>query len=160
VPSHHYTFFANAAVGQDIWRVETGIQLTRQLPLSNLYYQLYYGYAFQPRTEGYNTNYSHLYGELGYFVSPKLAIRGFATAKIGHGLQVNANLKQLTDNRTNDIWFYHDKESAHEYAGLGAGFDYQMNDRYGLSASVQRLVWGRSVFNFKYVYELRLTRGF
>lgn len=159
IPSHSYTFFQNAAVGQRIWRVEPSITVAHQFQFTNLYYQLYYGYAIQQRHLGVNTNYHHLYGELGYFLNPKLAVRLFAVGKFGGGLQAG-QIGPLTQGLTSDYWYRHDQINTHQYAGIGTGVDWQFSDHYGLSASVQKLLWGRSIFNFRYIAEVRLTRNF
>ena len=35
-----------------------------------------------------------------------------------------------------------------------------MGNQYRVSAAVQREIWGETVFDFEYAFELRLTRDF
>lgn len=159
IPSHNYTFFANAAAGQDIWQLELAIDLAHQFDFSNLYYRIGYGYVFTERTLGTSVSHHKLDLELGYFLNPQFSIRAFGIGRVGHGYAA-ADLLPLTNGQTNDFWYHHDQISEHNYFGVGVGFDYRFADKYTLSSSVQRLVWGESVFDFKYAFETRLTREF
>jgi hypothetical protein len=159
VPSHDYTHFAQAAVGQDIWRIEPSIELAHQLDFSNVYYRVRYGYNYTEATANKRVNHHRLDLELGYFVNEKLSVRTFSITKKGQGYKA-FELAPLTDGFTNDLWFHHDQISVHNYAAVGFGGDYHVNDRYTLSASVQKLVWGQTIFDFKYSTEVRLTREF
>ena len=159
IPSHAYTFFSQAAVGQDLQQLELAITLAHQFDFTELYYRVGYGYVFSEKTLGISVNNSRFDLELGYFVSPELTVRISTLGKFGGGLQTN-ELTALTAGLTNDYWYYHDKISAHEYASVGAGIDYQLGNKYTLSATAQKLVWGRTVFNFEYLLDVHLTRQF
>lgn len=159
IPTHDYTFFANAAVGQDLWKLEFAVSLAHQFDFSNLYYRVGYGYVLAEQTLGASINHSRLNLELGYFVNEKLSVRLFGIGKVGDGFSAG-ELIPLTNGQTNDYWYHHDQISEHNYFGVGVGFDYALGDRYTVSASVQKLVWGQSVFDFKYAAEARLTRAF
>lgn len=159
IPSHNYTFFANAAVAQDIWQLEFAATLAHQFAFSNVYYSLGYGYVLTEHTLGTSVDHHRWDLELGYFVNEKLSLRAFTTGRVGHGYTA-AHLIPLTDGQTNDFWYHHDQISEHNYAGLGLGLDYQLGESYALSTSIQRLIWGETVFNFKYAFEARLIRQF
>jgi hypothetical protein len=162
-PSHDYTFFANAAVGQDLWKLEMAISLAHQFEFSNVYYRVGYGYVFAEKTLGISINHSKLDLELGYFINEKLSVRMFGIGKDGDGLSGDelAGLFINPDGQTtNKYWYHHDQIAEHNYFGAGVGFDYAIGNRYTLSSSVQKLVWGESVFNFKYAFEFRLTKAF
>jgi hypothetical protein len=162
IPSHDYTFFANAAVGQDVWKLETAVSLSHQFDFSNIYYRIAYGYVFAQKTLGVSINHSKLDLELGYFVNPQLQARAFGIGKVGDGFGTDlvTGPANLTAGQTNDYWYHHDQISEHNYFGAGVGFDYALGDRYTVTSSVQRLVWGEAVFDFKYAFEARLTRSF
>jgi hypothetical protein len=159
VPSHDYTFFANAAVAQRIWEVEVATTLAHQFDFSNLYYRIGYGYVFTEKTLTTDVSHHKVNLELGYFVNERFSVRGFGIGRVGHGYAAG-HLIPLTAGQTNELWYHHDQISEHNYFSFGAGFDYDLADRYTLSGAVQRLVWGQTVFNFKYATELRLTRSF
>ena len=153
IPSHHYTFFAQAAVGQDLRKLEVALDLAHQLELSNLYYRVRLGHVFVEKTLGQSVDHNKLDLELGYFLDDRWTVKVFGTAKKGNGYTGPID-------RTTEIWYHHDQRAQHNYANLGAGFDYHLDDKYTLSATVQRLVWGRFVFDFKYSLDVRLTREF
>jgi hypothetical protein len=167
IPSHNYVHFAEAAVGQDIWRVEPSLELAHQFDFSNIYYRLRYGYDYTQATHytysgisgSKRVNHHRLDVELGYFFNEKLSGRAFTIAKKGQGFTA-MELGPLTEGFSNDLWFHHDQVSVHNYAAAGVGADYHLGGKYTLSASVQKLIWGVTVFDFKYSTEVRLTREF
>jgi len=153
IPSHQYTFFAQAAPGQDLRKLEVAIDLAHQFDLSNLYYRVRLGHVFAERTLGQSIDHNKLDLELGYFLSEAWTVKVFGVGKKGNGYTGGYD-------RTTELWYHHDQRAKHNYANLGAGFDYHVNDKYTLSATVQRLVWGQFVFDFKYSMDVRLTREF
>ena len=159
IPSHDYTFFANAAVGQDIWFLELAATLAHQFELSNLYYRIGYGYVFSERVLDTTVSHHKINLELGYFVNDHLSVRAFGIGRVGHGYAARI-LVPLTQGNTNEYWYHHDQISEHNYFGAGLGIDYEFSPLYTLTASGQRLVWGQTVFDFKYATEIRLTRKF
>ncbi|MFI4969018.1 MAG: hypothetical protein ACHP7D_02350 [Lysobacterales bacterium] len=159
LPSHDYTFFANAAVGQDLWQVQPAIELAHQFAFSNIYYRIRYGYVFAERTLDTSINHHRLDLELGYFLNDKWSFRAYSIAKKGHGYLAE-DLLPITQGQTNAYWYHHDQISRHDYAAVGAGSDYRFADHYTLSASAQKLIWGQTVFNFRYSLDVQLTRDF
>jgi len=158
IPSHHYTFFAKAAAGQDLRKLELAIELAHQLELSNLYYRVRLGRVFAPETLGQSINHNRLDLELGYFVNETWTVKVFSVGRKGSGYFGPYGKEGFP--MTSEEWYRHDQRAPHNYASLGVGFDYNMDERYTLSATVQRLVWGQIVFDFKYSFDVRLTRAF
>jgi hypothetical protein len=159
VPSHDYVHFAEAAVGQDIWRVEPSIELAHQFDFTEWYYRVRYGYNYTEKILNTRVNHHRLDLELGYFLNEKVSLRTFAIGKKGQGYTA-FELAPLTEGFTNDLWFHHDQISVHNYAAAGVGADYRLGNRYTVSASVQKMIWGQTIFNFDYSTEVRLTREF
>ena len=85
IPSHDYQFFANSALGQNLWKVEIGMELTRFLPFSDWYSRLGGGYEFAEQTMDVNVNHFHFNGEVGYFFTPTFSLNVFGIAKVGNG---------------------------------------------------------------------------
>jgi len=160
IPSHDYTFFANSAVGQDLKKLELAVSLEHQFDFTEIYYRARYAYVWAEKTLGISIDHSLLDLELGYFLNPRCSVKVFSLGKFGGGLQANQVNPLTTDNFTNSIWYHHDQISAHEYVNLGVGLDYNLGDKYTLSASAQKLVWGNTVYDFRYVLDVRLTRSF
>ena len=153
LPSHNYTFFANAAVGQDVPKLEFAIELAHQFELSDLYYRASAAHVFARKTLGQSIDYNKLDLELGYFLSDTWTIKAFGVGKKGQGFTG-------TYDMTTEEWYHHDQRAPHNYATVGAGFDYNLSDKYTVTATVQRLVWGQFVFDFKYSFDVHLTREF
>jgi hypothetical protein len=153
IPSHRYTFFAQAAPGQDLWKIEVAIDLAHQFELSNLYYRARLGHVFAEKTLGQSIDHNKLDLELGYFLNDSWTVKAFGVGKKGDGYTGGYD-------QTTELWYHHDQRAPHNYANLGAGFDYHLNDKYTMSATLQRLVWGEFVFDFKYSMDVRLTRDF
>jgi hypothetical protein len=159
IPSHDYTFFSWAAVGRRQRQLELAISVAHQFDFSNIYYRVGYGYIFVEKTLGINVNNNRFDLELGYFVSPQLTVHVSSLGKFGGGLQTS-ELFPLVDGATNAYWYNHLKIAADEYASIGAGIDYHFMEKYTLSSSLQKMIWGRTAYEFKYIFDLKLTREF
>jgi hypothetical protein len=153
LPSHNYTFFANAAVGQDIPKLELAIDLAHQFELTNVYYRVRAGHVFAKKTLGQSIDYNALDLELGYFLDETWTVKVFGVGKKGNGYTGPYD-------QTTELWYHHDQRAQHNYANVGAGFDYHINDKYTVSTTLQSLVWGQFVFDFKYSLDVHLTREF
>jgi len=153
IPSHQYTFFGQAAVGQDLQKLEVAVDLAHQFELSNLYYRLRAAHVFVEKTLGQSVDHNKLDLELGYFLNETWTVKVFGVGKKGDGYPGGYD-------RTTELWYHHDQRAKHNYANLGAGLDYHVNDKYTVSATVQRLIWGQFVYDFKYSMDVRLSREF
>ena len=143
----------------DLWQVEFSTVLAHQFDFSNWFYHVGYGYVFTERTLGTSVSHHRLYFDIGYFVNEKVSIRAMTSGRVGHGYSAR-HLLPLTEGQTNDFWYHHDQISEHNYFGAGVGIDYEFGGGYTLSTSVQKLIWGETVFNFKYAFETRLIKAF
>jgi hypothetical protein len=153
LPSHRYTFFAQSAPGQYLWKIELAIELAHQLELSNLYYRIRVGHVFAEETLGQSIDHNTLDLEVGKFLSEAWTIKAFAYGKKGNGYTG-------AYDHTTEAWYHHDQRAPHNYATIGAGFDRHLNERDTVSLTVQRLVWGQFVFDFKYSVDVRLSHDF
>ena len=153
LPSHNYTFFANAAVGQDVKKLEVSVDLAHQLELTNLYYRVRAGHVFAEKTLGQSIDYNKLDLELGYFLDEAWTVKAFGVGKRGNGYPG-------AYDQTTEEWYHHDQRAKHNYANVGVGVDHHIGEKYTVSATVQRLVWGQFVFDFRYSFDLHLTREF
>ena len=157
IPSHEYPHFAQAAVGQNLWKVEMGLELTHYLPFSDWYYRLAGSYTVVEQTIGVNVNHFRLNGKLGYFLSPRMSANVFFQAKDGRG---DKGTKFPPSNRTGEPWYQHDRTSKHSYLNLGMGTDWLLGEHYELSASVLTTVWGDTVHLVDWAASLGITRFF
>ncbi len=157
IPSHDYSHFGNAAIGQNLWRVKLGVDLTRRLHASNFYYSLGYSYEVWERVDGISLDKQHFRASAGYFFTPQLSTWAFANARVGQGRNTN---DFLPGDRSSEAWYQHDRTSEHHYVLGGIGARYRINDRYSLSATAARMLWGRNVHDLKYACNVELSRSF
>jgi len=155
IPTHDYPTYGNAVVGQDIKQLLLAVTLSHQFDFTNFYYKLGYGYAFSDKVLGIDTGYQRFDGELGWFVTQQFSVRGFVTGRAGFGARAGLGPPDF-----DTIWYERQRITQHDYHAFGLGFDYDFGNRYTASASVQREIWGDSVYDFKYAFEARLTRSF
>jgi len=157
IPSHDYQFFANSAVGQDLWRVEFGLELTHFLPFSDWYYRAGVGYNIMEQTVGVNVNHFRFNAELGYFFTPNFSLNVFGIARKGNGNSAQAFPPW---KRTDEAWFQHDRTTRHGSANVGVGADWFFHDNLELSANAFTTVWGDSVHWVDFAGSIGITRYF
>lgn len=157
IPSHDYPHFAQAAVGQNLWKVELGVEATHFLPFSDWYYRVATSYTVVEETLGVNINHFRLYGELGYFLGPTVAAHAFFSGKHGRGDDATAF---PPTRRTDERWYQHDRTSRHSYLNVGIGADWNFHDDYQLSFTWLRSVWGKTVHLVDYSVTVGITRYF
>ncbi|MCJ0825479.1 hypothetical protein MQC88_05820 [Luteimonas sp. 50] len=155
-PSHDYTFFANAAIGQHLRKLKFGADVTRQLADSNFYWSAGYDYEFTEKVMDIGIDKQHARLAAGYFFSPTWSGRVFATMRRSQGRDADF----FSPANRDEYWYHHDQLSRHNYAIAGFGATWRINDRYALSGTVGRMVWGRTVHELKRAYELELSRSF
>ena len=166
LPSHDYPHFGSAAIGQNLWRVEVGANLSHQLEFSNLYYGAGYSYTFVEETLGVNVDYHRVPLRLGYFLSPRLSFEVFAEGKVGNGNDGNdyctlfGPAGQCLRLRQDEWWYQHDRQLRHDYANVGLAATFALNDVYWVSLSTWEMVWGRSLNRLDYALNLTIARRF
>lgn len=156
IPSHDYSHFANAAIGQNLWKLKLGVDFTRRLESSNFYYSFGYSYEAWEKVLGTSLNKHHFRASAGYFFGPRISGRIFVNARDGQGLTTT----EVGSDRTSEIWYQHDRLTKHNYAIAGLSASYRINDAYSVSVTGARMVWGRNVHDLKYAYGVELVRGF
>lgn len=141
IPSHPYEFFGLAAPGDGLEKGTLGLQLATPIGLSNFYTRMEYSYTFVEEAPGsVNVDHHRFQTELGYFFSPRFTGRVFALGRVGNGLNFPEDYPSLTD----EVFYYHDQTMSHEFVNVGAGVEYQVNERYSVSTWMQEIVWGRN----------------
>jgi len=159
-PLHDYTTFAHAAVGTGQARLEAGISAGSRFPgaARNMYWQASYGYALMQKRDDRRVNHSTLALELGWFVSPRFALRGSVSARKTHnGLDFP---EDYGPDRHSDTFFHHDQNVRDDFVNVGLGASYQFNDRYMGFANVGHTVWGENTHLIDYALTLGVSRSF
>lgn len=157
VPSHDYPFFGNAAVGQNLLKLDVGASFAYVPPISDAYYQLEIARVFVEETLGVSIDHWRVHAEAGYFFGPRITGRLFVLIKEGKGLDFPDDFPlRPTDER----WYQHDRLIKHNYINVGAGLEWSMNDRYRLSTSVMTMTHAEMVHVMDYALNVGLSWSF
>jgi hypothetical protein len=148
VPSHNYETFAHAALGRNLREVLIGTNVGwkggEESFLSNVYTQTRFSYGFVERVLDRSHNRTNIDSELGYFLTPRLALSGLASFQKHHGNPLDRDFSKGPEQWT--------EEEEHDHMGLlradqldvGAGVAFRLNARTSLFATALHTVWGRN----------------
>lgn len=146
IPTHDYTFFAHSAVGENIRQLNMGVNIGAQLKplLPNAYFQVRYAYVMREKIEveglSYGSNQSLTRSEFGYFLTPRLTLKGIGILQISHG---GLNIEDFKV-RTNELFYHHDQVQRINFLELGGGFDIAINKSVDVFASILTTAWGHN----------------
>ena len=160
VPSQEYPFYGNAAVGQQLTRLQVGSSFMWYPGLSNAYYSADVGYVFVEKTLGVSVNYWNVRAEAGYQFGPRISGRLFGLLKQGSGLSVPGAFPGFPGQLTDELWYQHDRTLKHNYLNIGIGLDWVLNDQYSVSSNYMEMVWEDQVNILEYAFTLSLVRSF
>ena len=160
IPSHEYPFYGNAAVGQQLTRLQVGSSLMWYPGLSNAYYSADIGYVFVEETLGVSVNYWNIRAEAGYQFGPRITGRLFGLLKKGSGLAVPTNYPGFPGQLNDELWYQHDRMLKHNYMNIGIGLDWVLNDDYSISSNYMEMVWADQVNILEYALTLSVARTF
>lgn len=160
VPSNEYPFYGNAAIGQQLTRLQLGSSLMWYPGLSNAYYSADIGYVFVEKTMGVSVNYWNIRVEAGYQFTPRITGRLFGLLKKGSGNSVPDNYPGFPTALTDELWYQHDRMLKHNYMNIGIGIDWALNDNYSISSNYMEMVWADQVNILEYAFTLSLARAF
>jgi len=143
IPMVNYEHFAHSAVGNDAWEVRMGFfvghRFERRLP--NAYYQVQYSYSIAQEFMGIRPNRNRFNGEFGYFLSPRVAVRGLALSQV-----MTEGLDMFKDypNRsaTNPLWRQHDRISRVDFFTVGGGVSFSLTRKLDVFGSLLTMPWG------------------
>ena len=160
IPSNEYPFYGNAAIGQQLTRLQVGSSLMWYPGLSNAYYSADISYVFVEKTLGVSVNYWNIRAEAGYQFGAHMTGRLFGLLKKGSGLSVPDDFPGFPDQLTDELWYQHDRMLKHNYMNIGIGFDWVLNDRYSVSSNYMTMIWADQVNILEYALTLSVARTF
>lgn len=160
VPSQEYPFYGNAAVGQQLTRLQVGSSFMWYPGLSNAYYRADIGYVFVEETLGVSVNYLNVRAEVGYQFGPRLTGRLFGLLKKGSGNSVPTDYPGFPDQLTDELWYQHDRMLKHNYLNIGIGLDWALNEHYSISSNYMEMVWEDQVNVLDYAWTFSIARAF
>lgn len=166
VPMSDYATYGNAAIGKQLWEIPVGVSLEFTPYFSDWFFQGDLAYVFSEKLLGVNLNYWLAYLAAGYYVTPRFAPRIFVTRR--YAPTALEFPEDFTDDFTfgtpedfdNEYWYQHDRTLQHNYLDAGIGFDYILNERYGVSATYFQTIDPDNVAEVEYAFTLALTYRF
>jgi hypothetical protein len=137
VPLQSYTSEGHAAAGKHLRALEVGAALARTLYpfLPDAYVAATYAYTAQERTVDHTMHINKIDMELGYFVTPRLSLKGAASyAEVRGGVEWDVAVT-TTGEFTGGAEFieyiaYHDRLANEQWWRVGGGAGYALTPRY------------------------------
>ena len=150
IPSHHYEGLGHAAIGKDLRAFLMGVSVGGFLDsvAPGLYFQTRLSYGVAQEVAGIRPNRSSLDSEVGYFVTPRLAVRFLESLQITHdGLRIlrEAPPPDFADPQVVILVLNHDRLLQNTFLNLGGGVGFALTDSLDMFAAVVGTVWGRNV---------------
>ncbi len=165
LPSHNYETWAHSAIGTDVRGVAFGVDVGRVLDpvLPRAFFQAQASYAVVEHIAGYRPNRSQFNGELGYFVTRRLALTALQNLTVTYsgclfpgGSGTKDDCLGVSRERTTN----HDRIFKGNFLNLGGGFSLALSDSWGLFGSAQTTVWGRNGHALNHGFVFGFSRTF
>lgn len=159
-PIRDYTVFAHSAVGTGQAQLEAGVNVGGRLPApaQNLFWRAGAAYAYMDKAGDRRVNHGTFDLELGYLLTPRLTVRGvLVKRKTYNGLDFP---EDYAHSHSDDTFFHHDQNIRDDFLNVGAGVDYQLNDRYTGFANLGRTLRGDNTHLIDYAITVGVSRGF
>ena len=157
IPSHHYPSLAHAAVGKDLRALVVGGAVGGFLDavVPGIFFQAQLSYAVMQEVLDIRPNRSRVDAEMGYFVTPRLAVRFLESYQVTHhGIDLIAFSAPMTVGEIHghpEIPFtveyrrLHDRLQRSNYLNLGGGINFAVNESLEIFAAAANTVWGESI---------------
>ena len=150
-PSHHYESLGQAVVGRDLRALVVGTAIGG-FPdvLPGLYFQGQVSHAFVQKVLSVRANQSALDGEVGYFITPRIAARFIEAFQFTHdgiefvGLRPAIVLHD-TQETSRDIVLNHDRLLMTRVVNIGGGVSVGLSQTVDVFASATQSTWGRNI---------------
>jgi hypothetical protein len=151
-PAGQYQHFAHSAIGSDMWEVGLGFSAGRRLDpwLPNAYFQTRYAFVITQQVPipsyhlSIRPNHSRMDGEVGYFLTPRLSVRGLLSAQVTHSGMEFTDFPPPIQLASNELWTHHDQISAIHYFNAGAGVAFSLTKSLDAFATFEKTAWGEN----------------
>ena len=154
IPSHDYPALAHSAVGKDLRALAVGGAVGGFLDKvrPGIFFQAIVSYTITEEVLDIRPNRSHVDTELGYFITPRLAVRFLQSYQVTH-----AGFDMIAFNMTDAIIHgtdihippsyrrEHDRLQRSNYLSFGGGVGFALNNSTELFAAVGNTTWGENV---------------
>lgn len=169
VPSHHYNSRGHSVAGQDLRALMLGATVGgfADAVVPGLFYQSQFSYGVFEKVLDIRTNRTRVDSEVGYFVTPRLALRFLVGYQLTHdGLDKIYTLDPASrppsfrihsrptviaaalasgDPLYNQIGPNHDRLLRANFLSLGGGIAFRVTDTLDIFAAASKMAWMRNV---------------
>jgi hypothetical protein len=162
IPSHHYESLGHSTVGLDLRALVVGVTAGGFVDaVPEIYYQAQLSHAIVQQVLGIRPNRSRVESEVGYFVTPRFAVRFLESFQFTHdgwdfiqpaGPPVDpfARIHSRPDDPiTIEIRRNHDRLMRSNFVNLGGGFIFGATDSMDIFAALATTVWGENIHPHK-----------
>ncbi|MDX1555440.1 MAG: hypothetical protein R3212_05385, partial [Xanthomonadales bacterium] len=101
------------------------------------------------------------YLSAGYYVTPRFVARVFLTTRDApNALSFPEDFDPYEEKYDNENGWRHDQTVQHNFTDAGVGFDYLINDRYTIDATLYKTVDSENLAEVDYAFSFSVTRRF
>jgi hypothetical protein len=139
VPSHHYRTVGEAAAGQDLMALHTGVNVGRLLDpvLPNAYAHARYTYSFVQRLHDIPLDRSSAELEVGYLLTPLISVRA-----LGNWMKTHGGIGFWEAYEDLVVFLSHDRMLATRFWQVGGGVTASLTDSIDLDGAFLKAVSG------------------
>lgn len=161
MPASNYPIYGSAVIGRGLNELHLGVSLDFIPYFSDWVFQADLSYTISEKVVGVNLNYWLAYLSASYYVTPRFAPRLFVTGRTApNGLNWPEDFEPYEERYDNENGWRHDQTLNHEYINAGIGFDYNVNERYGISAIFYRTIEANNLVEVDKAFNIGFTRRF
>jgi len=145
VPSHDYVTFAHAAIGRNLRELLVGTNIGWQGGesfLPNAFFQTRINYSFVEKVLGRSHNRTNIDMEVGYFLTPRLAVTGIASYAKHHGGLDYDSSRTIPEQWTPEELLNHDELMRSDQLDVGGGASFRVSRSTSVYANVLTIAWG------------------
>jgi hypothetical protein len=141
IPTHHYEFRGHSAVGRDLYELQMGVNVGRDLEgiIPRSYVQARYSFALVQRVEDLNLNRSNADWEFGYSATDRVSLRATGAWQKTYG-----GIRFPVDNTHPHFHELHDRASKSKFVRVGGGLSFSLTRSLDLHADFTNTVAGSS----------------
>lgn len=159
LPTNDYPFYAHAAAGRNIWHIPVGVAFDFTPYFSDFSLSGDVAYVLTEKSLGVDISHWLINLDARYYLTPGFAPRLFLSIKHGtKGLDFpnDFNVFALND----EAWYFHDRTIKHNFVNGGVGFDWILNEKYVVYASVLTMLIPDQVNIVDYGFSFGFTHFF
>jgi hypothetical protein len=154
VPSHDYAYVGEASPGRNLWEIQFGANVGKQLDVLHSYADTQVAFAIPEQALGVRTNRANVSLEFGYLPTKRWAVRA-----IGQWQHTFAGLHFPADLTTPEIVLTHERLLKANYWHWGGGVSYVLSPKTEVGADLVTFPAGSDT-HYGTGVSVRITRSF